>query len=97
MRVAIARRPGYTRTCVQCGTTWKVPRSARRWRIRLASRLLAGVAVITGGLVEADPGAMARMVDSISERNRRAEARLRCPECHADHFTQHVSRDERPY
>ena len=50
---------------------------------RLASRYLAGVAVITGGLVEADPAAMARMVDSISERNRQAEARHRCPKCHA--------------
>jgi hypothetical protein len=52
-----------------------VPRSARRWRIRLASRFLAGVAVITGGLVEVDPAAVSRTVDSISERNRRAEAR----------------------
>ena len=34
-------------------------------------------------LVEADPAAMARMVDSISERNRQAEARHRCPKCHA--------------
>jgi len=59
MRVAIARRPGYTRTCAQCGTTWHVPRSARRWRSRLASRFLAGLAVITGGLVEADPAVMA--------------------------------------
>ena len=97
MRVAIARRPGYTRTCAQCGTTWHVPRSARRWRSRLASRFLAGLAVITGGLVEADPAAMARVVDSISERNRQAEARRRCPQCHADHFTQHASRGELPY
>ena len=80
MRVAIARRPGYTRTCAQCATTWQVPRSARRWRSRLASRFLAGLAVITGGLVEADPAAMARTVDSISERSRQAEARHRCPE-----------------
>ena len=97
MRVAIVRRPGYTRTCAQCGTTWTVPRSARRWRSRLASRFLAGVAVIAGGLVEADPAAVSRTVDSISERNRRAEARYCCPKCHADHFTQHVSRGEPPY
>jgi adenylylsulfate kinase-like enzyme len=38
------------------------------------------------------PAAMARTVDSISERNRHAEARHRCPKCHADHFTQHPSR-----
>jgi len=49
----------------------------------LASRFLAGLAVITGGLVEADPAAMARTVDSISERNRQVEARHRCPKCHA--------------
>jgi hypothetical protein len=97
MRVAIARQRVFTRTCAQCGTTWTVPRSARRWRSRLASRFLAGVAVIAGGLVEADPAAVARTADSISERNRRAEARHRCPKCHADHFTQHVSRGEPPY
>jgi hypothetical protein len=60
-------------------------------------QILAGVAVIAGGLVEADPAAVARTADSISERNRRAEARHRCPKCHADHFTQHVSRGEPPY
>jgi hypothetical protein len=63
----------------------------------VASRFLAGVAVITGGLVEGDPAAMARTIDSISERNRQAEARHRCPQCHADHFTQHASRGELPY
>src|SRR6476469_5081263 len=69
MRVAIARRPAYTRTCAQCGTTWHVPRSARRWRSRLASRFLAGLAVITGGLVEADPAAIARMRRATVARN----------------------------
>ena len=97
MRVPIARQRKYTRTCAQCGTTWQVPRSATRWRSRVASRFLAGVVVITGGLVEADPAAVVRTVDSISERNRRAEARHRCPKCQADHFTQHASRDEPPY
>jgi hypothetical protein len=43
MRVAIARQRVFTRTCAQGGTTWTVPRSARRWRSRLASRFLAGV------------------------------------------------------
>jgi hypothetical protein len=50
-----------------------------------------------GGLVEVDPAAMARTVDSISEWNRQAEACHRCPQCHADHFTQHASRGELPY
>jgi len=86
----------YTRTCAQCGTTWQVPRSARRWRSRLVSRFVAGVATVTGAAVEADPAAVARTVDSISERNRQAEARHRCPQCHADHFTQRASRGELP-
>ena len=41
------------------------------------------VVVITGGLVEVDPAAVVRTVDSISERNCQAEARHRCPKCHA--------------
>ena len=51
---------------------------------------------IEGGYSD-DPAAVSRTVDSISERNRRAEACHRCPKCHADHFTQHVSRGEPPY
>jgi hypothetical protein len=80
------RPPDYAMTCAQCGTTWRVPGSARRWRSRLASRLAAGGAVITGAAVEADPAVMARTVDSISERNRAAQARHRCPRCHTDEF-----------
>ena len=44
---------------------------------------VGGGNVPDGGLVEADPAAMARTVDSISERNRQAEARHRCPTCQA--------------
>jgi hypothetical protein len=47
---------------------------------------VTAAAVITGAAVEADPGAMARTVDSISERNRAAEARYRCPQCHTGQF-----------
>ena len=79
-----------TRTCAQCGTTWHVPGSARRWRSK-------GVAVITGALVEVDPAAVARTVDSISEQNRVAEARHRCPYCQADHFTQRTSLGDLPH
>jgi hypothetical protein len=74
-----------------------VPRSAWLWRSKVASRLVAGAAVITGGAVEADPAAVARTVDAISEKNRLAEARHQCPQCHADHVTGPASRDERPY
>jgi hypothetical protein len=52
---------------------------------------MAGLAVITGAVVEVDPAAVARTVDSVSERNRLAEARHRCPECHTDRFTQRTS------
>jgi hypothetical protein len=74
-----------------------VPRSAWLWRSKVAARLVAGAAVITGGAVEADPAAVARTVDAISEKNRLAEARHQCPQCHADHVTGPASRDERPY
>jgi hypothetical protein len=76
----------YAMTCAQCGTTWRVPRSDRRWRSRLASRFVTGAAVITGAAVEADPSALSRTIDSISERNRAAQARHRCPQCHTDQF-----------
>jgi hypothetical protein len=47
-------------------------------------------------LVEADPAAVARTVDSIVEQNSMAEARRQCPECHADRFTQRASRGQLP-
>ena len=86
-----------TRTCAQCGSVWHVPGSARRWRSKVVSRFMAGVAVITGALVEVDPAAVARTVDSISEQNRVAEARHRCPYCQADHFTQRTSLGDLPH
>jgi hypothetical protein len=58
---------------------------------------VAGAAVITGAAVEADPAAVNRTVDSISEKNRLAEARHQCPQCRADHLTWPASGDERPY
>jgi len=64
-----------------------VPRSAWLWRSKVASRLVAGAAVITGGAVEADPAAVARTVDAIPEKSRLAEARHQCPQCHSDHIT----------
>jgi uncharacterized protein with PIN domain len=49
---------------------------------------VSGLAVVTGAAVEADPDAVARTAESISEKNRLAEERHRCPQCHDDHFTQ---------
>jgi ribosomal protein L37AE/L43A len=86
-----------TRTCARCGSTWHVPRSAWLWRSKFASRLVASAAVITGGAVEADPAAVNRTVDAISEKSRLAEARYQCPQCPADHVTRPASGDERPY
>lgn len=44
-----------TRTCARCGSSWKVPGSARGWwRGRLASRSLARCVVIAGLLVGAN-------------------------------------------
>jgi hypothetical protein len=64
-----------------------VPRSAWLWRSKVASRLVASAAVITGGAVEADPAAVARTVDAISEKSRLAESRYQCPQCRPDHVT----------
>ena len=87
-----------TRTCLHCGSTWRVPRSAPWWRSRLVGRFLAGITVITGAVVEADSSAVARTVESISEKQKRmAEAFRYCPECDADNFTQRTSRGELPY
>jgi hypothetical protein len=48
---------------------------------------VAGAAVITGGAVEADPSAVNRTLDAISEKNRLAESRYQCPQCRPDHVT----------
>jgi hypothetical protein len=67
------------------------------WRSKVASRFVAGAAVITGGAVESDPAAVNRTVDAILEKSRLAEARYQCPQCSADHVTRPASGDERPY
>jgi hypothetical protein len=48
---------------------------------------VASAAVITGGAVEADPAAVNRTLDAISEKNRLAESRYQCPRCRPDHVT----------
>jgi hypothetical protein len=86
-----------TRTCAWCGSSWKVPGSARRWwRGRLVSRSLARCVVIVGLLVGANQENVDDMVESISARIRLAESLRHCPECHADQFTQRASAGELP-
>jgi hypothetical protein len=88
----------YTRTCVQCGSSWKVPGSARRWwRGRLVNKSLARCTVIVGLLVGANQENVDDMVESISARIRLAESLRHCPKCHAGHFTQRASAGELPY
>jgi hypothetical protein len=63
----------------------------------LANRLLAELVTILGAAWEADPAAVAGTAESIADRNRQAKALRRCPNCDADHFTQHVSHGDLPY
>ena len=87
-----------TRTCARCGSSWKVPGSARGWwRGRLTSRSLARCVVIAGLLVGANQENVDDMVESISARIRLVESLGHCPECHADQFTQRASAGELPY
>jgi hypothetical protein len=84
----------YARTCAQCGTTWQVPRRARRRRGKLASTFSV-VFAVTAEILTGGPGETIRATaDSISEQNRLAEASRHCPKCDADHFTQRASRGE---
>ncbi len=87
----------YTRTCAQCGSTWQVPRWARRRRSKLVNMFLSAFAVVAELVVDTDPADIARTAGSISEQNRMAEVYRHCPKCHADHFTQSTSRGELPY
>jgi DNA-directed RNA polymerase subunit M/transcription elongation factor TFIIS len=73
----------YERTCVECGYTWRVPRSAARRRVGSISAFSVAPA---GSSV--DRAELAREIKSISAENQPAETQRHCPECGADHFTQ---------
>jgi DNA-directed RNA polymerase subunit M/transcription elongation factor TFIIS len=81
------RAQEYERTCVECGYTWRVPRSAARRRVRSISAF----SVAPGGR-GIDRPELAREIKSISAENQRAEALRHCPKCGADHFTQRALR-----
>ena len=80
----------YERTCVKCGYTWRVPRSAARRRRRTISTFsVASPRTI-------DRAELRREVASISAENQQAEAFRECPKCGAVRFTQRSVRGEAP-
>jgi hypothetical protein len=73
----------YERTCVECGYTWRVPRSAARRRRRFISTFMAA----PGGRT-IDRPELAREIASIEAMKEPAEVFRQCPKCGAEHFTQ---------
>ena len=74
----------YARTCGKCGYTWRVPRSARKWRVRTISMFLVA------SPRSVDRGELAREVRSISAEKEAVDVLRYCPACGADQFTQHA-------
>jgi RNase P subunit RPR2 len=70
----------YTRTCLECGESWQVPRAERR-QVR-SIRLLSRGAAASG---------IPRQVTSIMADNERERIFAQCPNCGAEHFTQRAS------
>ncbi len=83
------QRANVARTCEECGYTWRIPRSAARRRIKTIS--LFGTPPTARARTE-----LARQVASISASNKVYETYEHCPECGAEHYTQHVVRDDPP-
>lgn len=80
----------YERTCLKCGYTWRVPRSAARRRRRTISMFsVASPRTI-------DRAELGREVASISAENQRTEAFRECPKCGAVRFTQRSLHSEAP-
>jgi predicted nucleic-acid-binding Zn-ribbon protein len=77
----------YERTCVECGYTWRVPRSAARRRVGSISAFSVAPA---GSSI--DRAELAREINSIEAENSPAETLRHCPECGADDFTQRALR-----
>jgi hypothetical protein len=81
----------YTRTCLECGYEWQVPRWARRRQVR-SLRMLSRSVVTSNTAKSIDSSDLARQVDAISVQNEQIDAFLCCPKCNAQHFTQRASR-----
>jgi predicted RNA-binding Zn-ribbon protein involved in translation (DUF1610 family) len=77
------------RTCEECGYTGRIPRSAARRRIKTIS--LFGTPPTARARAE-----LGRQVASISASNNVYETYQHCPECGAEHYTQHAVRDDPP-
>ncbi len=80
----------YARTCAGCSYTWRVPRWAAQRRVRSISM----ISVASRKTI--DRGELTREIESASAANQSAGTFRHCPECGADHFTQHALRDESP-
>ena len=73
----------YARTCLECGYTWRVPRTAARRRFGAISNF--SVAGIGWSL---DRGELGREVASIESQNEVTSTFRHCPKCTAGRFTQ---------
>lgn len=87
------RMPGlaaeYTRTCLDCGCTWRVPRAFARRRFQSLSTSIMENNLrtrATGGL---DPRLTPRSSRAADEQR---EAFRHCPKCGSEHFAQRPAR-----
>jgi len=74
----------YSRTCAECGYTWRVPRKARRRQFGT----IRGHAQVTFDTTDLKQAA------SVSGHNQWTESFRHCPKCGAEHFTERASRDQ---
>ena len=81
----------WERTCLECGYTWRVPRSIARRGIRGMSAMSTG-----GAFAGAGPGRISSNADAvragIAARADLMEGFQTCAKCGVDHFTQHPVR-----
>jgi hypothetical protein len=75
------------RPCVECGYTWRVPRSGARGRIGVINMFSVAP---EGKYV--DRVELRREIKSISRQNQPPETFRHFPKCGADHFTQRAWR-----
>jgi hypothetical protein len=71
----------YTRTCLECGESWPVPRLARRRQVKSIKLLSCGAAA----------SAIPRQATTIMADKENERIFAQCPNCWAEHFTQRAS------
>jgi predicted nucleic-acid-binding Zn-ribbon protein len=84
----------WERTCLECGYTWRVPRSIARRGIRGMSSMSMRSALAGPGPGHASSNAAGAVRDGIAARADQMEGFQICAKCGADHFTQHPVRGE---